>query len=78
MKNYTTVRELNGKFYVNTLTPDGKVSEFGKHPYSHKRSARTAAEKHAFRNDLDYHQNREYSEGDVIPALAEEAEVATA
>ena len=62
---YVTVRTVNWKkgdktFYVNIVSFNGDVDEYGSHTYSHKRSARRAAKTLAKRLDLIYGQEYEY------------------
>ena len=62
---YVTVRTTNAgtsyeEFYVNIIGFNGEVDTFGKHCYSHKRSARRAAKALAKRLDLVYGQDYEY------------------
>ncbi len=49
-------------YEVNVMNYDGSLNVIGKHPYSHKRSARRAAIALAKKLDVSYRQDLEYND----------------
>ena len=73
MNAYVTVRCFNemDEFFVNIISYNGNVVEWGRHPYIHRRSARRAAIRIAKRKDISYRQDLEYGGGNPASFLTE-------